>query len=296
MTGPRNYTVGTERAVYQLSQGTCYVPDCDVPAIRFVDDSPYSNLQIAHIRGANPESARYDPDMTDDDRASFDNLLLLCKLHHGLVDRRNPDHYPADTLREWERQREEATVDDTQQLAGITDTQLELHLEDVATRLSPQRQVETEPTAGALLPERDRLATGPFDGFYQMLEVNPDVHLEPVVVVHVRNVGSLPATVKNVDPYVSIPFASCDEPATNTLHDLNEYPLAKPELRARIEDGDSKKWVYTLETVETMIDGADHIDLRLQGVHAEVSLATGETTRSETVPVETTRTVFANPD
>ncbi len=68
--GPRDYLVGTERALYAFARTTCYFPGCKTPVIVFVEGEPVSNAQIAHIRGANPGSPRYDPAMTDDERRS----------------------------------------------------------------------------------------------------------------------------------------------------------------------------------------------------------------------------------
>jgi hypothetical protein len=42
--------------------------------------------RICHIRGYAPGSARFDEDQADEDRNSFDNLLLLCPNHHVEVD------------------------------------------------------------------------------------------------------------------------------------------------------------------------------------------------------------------
>jgi hypothetical protein len=58
--GPRDYTVGTERALYTFSGTTCYFPECATQVVVFICDEPVSNVQIAHIRGAKPGS----PDTT----------------------------------------------------------------------------------------------------------------------------------------------------------------------------------------------------------------------------------------
>ncbi|MBB5155908.1 hypothetical protein [Saccharopolyspora phatthalungensis] len=44
--------------------------------------------------------------MTDDERRSFDNLILLCKEHHELVDTKHPDKYSVETLKSWKQDRE----------------------------------------------------------------------------------------------------------------------------------------------------------------------------------------------
>lgn len=61
---------------------------------------------VAHIHGVQPGSARYDTSMTDDDRRAFDNLILVCPNHHRLIDRLQPDDYPADMLRHWKANHE----------------------------------------------------------------------------------------------------------------------------------------------------------------------------------------------
>jgi hypothetical protein len=47
--GPRDYTAGTERALYAFSGTTCYFPDCTAPVIVFVGGEPVCNVQIAHV-------------------------------------------------------------------------------------------------------------------------------------------------------------------------------------------------------------------------------------------------------
>lgn len=292
VAGPRGYTVGTERALYQLCEGTCYAPDCDAPAIRFVESDPYSNLEIAHIHGAHPGSPRYDPDMSDDDRASFDNLLLLCKPHHELVDRRKPDEYPPETLRRWKDEREASSIGHVDALAGITDAQLEGLLEDVAARLSPARDVTVDLIAGALLPDIGEVLTGPFEGFQQVVDANAHLQLEPVLATIVRNVGRLAVTVQSVDVHVSVPLPRSEEPAMFTLHGRNDFPAVNPSLPARIADGGSGTWLLSPATIEMLVRDIDAVGHRPTGVHAKVSLATGETATSETVSVKTVRTAF----
>jgi hypothetical protein len=46
---------------------------------------------IAHIAGERPGSARFDPSMTDIERHSYENLMLLCPTHHRTIDRLGPD-------------------------------------------------------------------------------------------------------------------------------------------------------------------------------------------------------------
>lgn len=103
--GPRDYSQGTRAALAALSRGRCYEPTCTRPIIAFIGDEAFADFQIAHIFDAKPGN-RYRSDMTDDERRAFSNLVLLCKPHHELVDKRHPERYSAELLLAWKTERE----------------------------------------------------------------------------------------------------------------------------------------------------------------------------------------------
>lgn len=107
-SGPRDYEVGTERALFRLSSGTCYALGCDVQIMSLINGHAVVGVQLAHISGASPNSARYDPSMTGEERRSFANLILLCVGHHNLVDRLEPDKHPVEVLEQWKLDNEPA--------------------------------------------------------------------------------------------------------------------------------------------------------------------------------------------
>ena len=51
-----------------------------------IEGSTYPLGEMAHIKGERPGSARYDPDITDDERRKYSNLILLCPNCHAIVD------------------------------------------------------------------------------------------------------------------------------------------------------------------------------------------------------------------
>jgi hypothetical protein len=61
--------------------------------------------EAAHIYGANPGSARFDPNMTPAERSDISNGIWLCANCHKLIDD-DPDRYPAGLLFEWQREHE----------------------------------------------------------------------------------------------------------------------------------------------------------------------------------------------
>lgn len=82
-TGGRKYSRLTIKKLYALSGNQCAFTDCDVMFLNHDDDTNYSN--ICHIEDANQDSHkadRYNPNMSDKERADYENLILLCPNHH----------------------------------------------------------------------------------------------------------------------------------------------------------------------------------------------------------------------
>ena len=60
--------------------------------------------EICHIEAANPGGQRFNEDTTDEQRRSYENLLLLCRTHHKETD--DVVTYNTNTLLEIKRQHE----------------------------------------------------------------------------------------------------------------------------------------------------------------------------------------------
>lgn len=121
-----------------LSAGRCYFPGCPVPILRFVDDpsrgiapEPHIDYQIAHIRDAKVGN-RHDPTMTDSERAAFSNLILLCKPHHDVVDKTQPDLYSTVDLELWKVARERKQRSALANLGAVDEEELASLLEETA--------------------------------------------------------------------------------------------------------------------------------------------------------------------
>jgi hypothetical protein len=54
--------------------------------------------EICHIEAAEPGGARYNSQQTDEERRSFENLMLLCPTHHKIID--NVTMYSPEVLRQ----------------------------------------------------------------------------------------------------------------------------------------------------------------------------------------------------
>jgi hypothetical protein len=116
MTG-RSYPPAVEKALFLLSRGRCYEPTCQQPVMRIIKGEPFVNVQIAHICAHDDNGPRCAIEMTKAERRSFKNLLLLCKPHHTLIDRKiNESEYSEAVLRGWKHLRE---GDFSSQLSGL---------------------------------------------------------------------------------------------------------------------------------------------------------------------------------
>lgn len=69
------------------------------------EGSTYPIGEMAHIKGEKPNSARYDPNMTDDGRRRYSNLILLCPNCHATVDN-DYQAYTAEKLRQIKKDHE----------------------------------------------------------------------------------------------------------------------------------------------------------------------------------------------
>lgn len=65
----------------------CALPDCECKLSLDNQSGDPTNIgDASHIAGERMGSARYDPDMTEDERNSYDNLIYLCKNCHKKID------------------------------------------------------------------------------------------------------------------------------------------------------------------------------------------------------------------
>ena len=83
----------------------CSTPVYEEGLLRQVGN--YTN--VAHINAASPGGPRYDAEQTPDERGSIDNLMLICRSCHKLIDD-NPDDFPTTMLRALKAEREQAVA------------------------------------------------------------------------------------------------------------------------------------------------------------------------------------------
>jgi hypothetical protein len=91
-TAPKESTL---KRLFALSRNLCAFTGCTA---QIVDrDSGVLTGQICHIKARHPTGPRYDPTQTDEARRAFENLIVLCRTHHAIVDAK-PMKYSAELL------------------------------------------------------------------------------------------------------------------------------------------------------------------------------------------------------
>lgn len=98
-------SVATVKRLFAVSRNRCAFTKCQTS---LVSESGKVTGKICHIEGN--RGPRYNPAQSAEERDSFDNLLLLCALHHDIIDD-DVTTYTVDVLREMKREHENAAAE-----------------------------------------------------------------------------------------------------------------------------------------------------------------------------------------
>ena len=99
----RYYSDSTIKRLFALSGNQCAFPSCQA---RLVNTKNAVDSNISHIEAAGVGGERYNPLMSDEERADYENLILLCRQHHDETN--DVQKYTVDVLKEMKRNHESA--------------------------------------------------------------------------------------------------------------------------------------------------------------------------------------------
>ncbi len=74
----------TIKKLFGLSGNSCAFPNCTFDLVSA--EKKIIIAEICHIAGEKRKAARYNPNQTIIERESFENLLLMCRNHHWIID------------------------------------------------------------------------------------------------------------------------------------------------------------------------------------------------------------------
>lgn len=97
----------TRKMLWGRSASRCSLPDCRRPLVEdeTETDDPSIVGDEAHSVAREPDGPRGESDLTPEERDYFSNLILLCKVHHRLVDDQ-PGTYTANVLHRMKEEHE----------------------------------------------------------------------------------------------------------------------------------------------------------------------------------------------
>ncbi|MGJ8760760.1 MAG: hypothetical protein ACSHXA_09455 [Polaribacter sp.] len=98
--GPRDYKISEIKRLFALSKNQCSEPSCINHLIG--EDGHTVIGKICHIEAAKEGGPRFRETMNDEERRSYDNLILLCDEHHQIIDNKtNENEFSVTLLQNW---------------------------------------------------------------------------------------------------------------------------------------------------------------------------------------------------
>jgi hypothetical protein len=100
-------STATIKRLFAVSGNCCAFPKCSLQLV----DPPTGKVtgRICHIKARQPGGPRYDASQSEEQRHGFDNLLLLCAIHHDVIDD-DSESYTVDRLNKVKAQHESNQV------------------------------------------------------------------------------------------------------------------------------------------------------------------------------------------
>ena len=103
----RSYSQKTLKVLFALSENQCAYPECTNTLIEPATEKSDAlvTAHICHIYAISTDGPRGKPGLTEKELNLPENLILLCRHHHGVVDGQH-ETYPATMLKGWKQSHE----------------------------------------------------------------------------------------------------------------------------------------------------------------------------------------------
>lgn len=153
------------KMVCMLSGSRCALPDCRRELVEPGNSSDGAAIlgELAHIKGENPGSARYDANMTPAERNGYSNRILICPTCHTKIDSQ-PNTFTVEELLRIKREHE-TWVRDSLKSEVVNVSFIEL---GVVTKYLSSGQY-TPSTSFTVVPPRDKIKKNNLSGEVEAL-------------------------------------------------------------------------------------------------------------------------------
>jgi hypothetical protein len=145
MAGPTQATI---KRLFAVSGNRCAFPGCKTPLVHSASGKVTG--RICHIKARKPGWARYDPDQTDEERHAFENLILMCPVHHDVIDS-DEETYTVEKLQEIKARHETENAYGYEPSDAIVN-QLLAYIDDVAIVISASDHAQVDWGGDVLQP------------------------------------------------------------------------------------------------------------------------------------------------
>lgn len=202
-------TTDVTRDLYLRSGNRCAYPGCNQPLMR-----PDGVLigEIAHIEAVMPTGPRFRALMTNEERRTFGNLLLLCGNHHTVVDA-DPDTWTVAKLQELKAAHEAIYTGAIDRLRSTVGDITE------GTPWQPATNLGMLPYIGKLGPDEIAASIEVMNGFARRLATVP-VGARSVLTLIVSRGNE---TASTSDAEVAIPWPLLQQVADCSPQELRDY-------------------------------------------------------------------------
>lgn len=160
------------------SGGRCAIPECRKELIIDKTSTDKESIvgEMAHIKGEKPKASRYDTNMTEGERNSYDNRILVCRIHHKMIDDQ-PNDYTVEKLHQIKKEHESWVQENLRkEIVNFTFAELEV----ITKYLNLSQPVLSE--SYTVIPPKDKINKNNLSSFTEkqiimgMLQVKQVAH------------------------------------------------------------------------------------------------------------------------
>jgi hypothetical protein len=123
-----NIPLKDQKILCMKSGGRCAIPECRQELVIDKTSADKESIvgEMAHVKGEKPKAPRYDTNMTDGERNSYDNLILVCRIHHKMIDDQ-PNAFTVEKLHQIKKEHESWVQENlSKQMVNVTFAELEV--------------------------------------------------------------------------------------------------------------------------------------------------------------------------